>query len=175
MSEDAGYAVYAAYPRVNIGEHCLQQWVPGYKESVTSLYAASSSPSSGYDELVHSGITPMWTKALNISYVFFVLVMIVAGFMIMFRHKIGGQAMVTLGTVLPKVIISLILATFSFAIAGLIIDLGGVLTSLAAFIVQNNGEANPISGIGGIMKSVLGVNRCGSTVMELFNLLAWLI
>jgi hypothetical protein len=153
MSEDAGYAVYAAYPRINIGEHLAQEWVPGYKDSVTSLYAAST---SGYDELMNSGIAPMWTKALNISYVFFVLVMIGAGFMIMFRHKIGGQAMVTLGTVLPKVIISLILATFSFAIAGFIIDIGGIVTSLAAFVLDDSGDLNPISGIGGIMASVLG-------------------
>jgi hypothetical protein len=35
----------------------------------------------------------------------FVIVMIIAGFMIMVRNKIGGQTMVTLGNVLPNVLL----------------------------------------------------------------------
>jgi len=58
--------------------------------------------------------------------------------MIMFRSKIGGQTLVTLGNFLPGVITSLILITFSFAIAGLLIDLGGVVTSLIAGLYDGN-------------------------------------
>ena len=158
MAEDAGTTAYAIYPRVNVGEHLAQQWVPGYKDDVTSLYAANSASGhiSGYEELMNSGIVDLWTRTLNLSYIFFVLVMIVAGFMIMFRHKLGGQTMVTLGTVLPKVIISLILATFSFAIAGLIIDIGGIITGVAAYVIGGGDSLSSISGIRGIMASVLG-------------------
>ena len=157
MAEDAGTTAYAIYPKVNIGEHLAQQWVPGYKDEVTSLYAANSASGhiSGYEELMNSGIVDLWTKTLNISYIFFVLVMLVAGFMIMFRHKLGGQTMVTLGTILPKIIISLVLATFSFAIAGLIIDIGGITTGIAAYIL-GDGAQSSISGIFGIMSSALG-------------------
>jgi hypothetical protein len=42
--------------------------------------------------------------------------------MIMFRSKIGGQAAVTIQQALPKIVISLLLVTFSYAIAGLMID-----------------------------------------------------
>lgn len=156
MAEDAGNMAYASYPSVNVPSHLAQQWVPGYDEKVTSLYAQNSSSGhiSGYEELSNSGIIGLWNRVLNLSYVAFVIVMIIAGFMIMFRHKLGGQTMVTIGNILPGVITSLILATFSFAIAGLVIDLGGVVTGLVAFILGENTEIQSISGLWSIMGSV---------------------
>lgn len=166
MVEDAGDLVYASYPVVNIPQHLAQQWVPGYQENVTSLYAQNSSTGhdSGYQELMHSGIVSLWNRTLNLSYVAFVLIMIIAGFMIMFRHKLGGQTMVTIGNVLPGVITALILATFSFAIAGLIIDLGGVATGLVAFILGEGAEIKSISTLGGLMSTVLS-GGVGTTAM----------
>lgn len=156
MTEDASTALYASYPIVDIPEHLAQQWVPGYNESITALYAENSVSGhpSGYDELKSSGIIPLWTRVLNLAYIFFVVVMIVAGFMIMFRHKLQGQTIVTLGSVLPKVIISLIVATFSFAIAGLIIDFGGILIGLVMYILDLS-DAKSISGLGPLMGNIL--------------------
>ena len=153
MVDDASTALYASYPLVNIPDHLAQQWVPGYKDSTTALYAQDG-PWSGYSELEAAGIQSFWTKVLNISYIFFVIVMIIAGFMIMFRHKIGGQAMVTLGNVLPNIIIALVVATFSFAIAGLIIDFGGLIIGLIVNIFNLSDSAIPISGFGGIFSNV---------------------
>jgi len=154
LMDDAGNAAYAMYPTINVPDHLARMWVPGYEERTVGIYAADSHP-SGYEELTKSGIVPLWTQVLNLSYIFFVLVMLVAGFMIMFRHKIGGQAMVTLGTVLPKVIIALILATFSFAIAGFIIDIGGVISGMAAYVLNLGDEIVPIAYWGDLMKAVL--------------------
>jgi len=156
MADGVATTVYANYPMVDIPGHLAQQWVPGYKDSTTALYAQNIDPSditNGYTELSASGITPLWTRTLNIAYVFFVIVMIIGGFMIMFRHKLGGQTMVTLGNVLPKVIVSLIVATFSFAIAGIIIDFGGLLVSIIVNVLGIT-DANPISSLGPIMGSV---------------------
>lgn len=156
MVEDAGTAVYANYPVVNIPEHLAQQWVPGYDESVNSLYAANSASGhpSGYSELQKAGISNLWRISLNISYVFFVIIMIIAGFMIMFRQKIGGQMMVTLGSVLPRVIVSLIIATFSFAIAGFIVDLGGVVSGLVSVVLGLGEDMNSINSLGQLMGSI---------------------
>lgn len=156
MAEDAGTAVYANYPLINIPDHLAQQWVPGYKEGVTSLYAANSASGHpiGYKELQDSGISSLWRMSLNISYVFFVIIMIIAGFMIMFRHKLGGQTMVTLGSVLPRVIVSLIIATFSFAIAGFIIDLGGVVAGIVSVVLGLGDKMYSISSMGQLMQSV---------------------
>jgi len=52
----------------------------------------------------------------------------------MFRNKIGGQVMVTLGNSIPRLVVSLILVTFSFAIIGIIIDIGGILRTVIANI-----------------------------------------
>jgi hypothetical protein len=152
MVDDASTTAYAIYPVINVPEHLAQQWVPGYRESSVSTFAADS----GYEALNNSGISAFWTKSLNLSYVFFIVVMVIAGFMIMFRHKLGGQAMVTLGTILPQVIICLLLATFSFAIAGLIIDLAGVINSLIAYMLFGNGKVSPIFGIGELINGALG-------------------
>ena len=153
MVDDASTALYASYPLVNIPSHLAQQWVPGYKDSTTALYAQEGSW-SGYSELEAAGIQSLWTRVLNLSYLFFVIVMIIAGFMIMFRHKIGGQAMVTLGNVLPNVIIALVVATFSFAIAGLIIDFGGLMIGLIVDIFNLSDTATSIAGFGKIFSNV---------------------
>ena len=153
MIDDASMAVYASYPLVNVPDHLAQQWVPGYKDSTTALYAEDGTW-SGYSELKAAGIQPLWTDVLNLAYLFFVIVMIIAGFMIMFRHKIGGQAMVTLGNVLPNVIIALVVATFSFAIAGLIIDFGGLIIGLIVSVFDLSDTATSIAGFGKLFSNV---------------------
>lgn len=65
----------------------------------------------------------LWKIFRNLAYVFFVIILIVLGFMIMLRKKIGGQAAVTAQQAIPSVVISLIFVTFSYAIAGLLIDM----------------------------------------------------
>jgi len=168
MTEDASNFAYASYPIISIPQHLAQNWVPGYEESVTSLYAQNSSSGheSGYSELMHSGIVSLWNRTLNLSYVAFVIIMIISGFMIMYRHKLGGQTMVTIGNVLPGVVTALILATFSFAIAGLVIDMGGILTGLAAFILGEGAEINSISGLWGLMGAVFNGGVSTTTVVS---------
>lgn len=72
-----------------------------------------------------SALTPIlgaWKVFRNIAYLFFIVVVLVIGFMIMFRQKISGQTVVTAQQALPNIVISLIFVTFSYAIAGLLID-----------------------------------------------------
>jgi hypothetical protein len=74
--------------------------------------------------------------------------------------------MVTIGNVLPGVIVALILATFSFAIAGLIIDLGGIVTGLVAFILGDGTEISSISGLGKLMGSVFSGNVSTASIIS---------
>lgn len=72
-----------------------------------------------------SSLTPIldtWKIFRNIAYLFFVLIFLFIGFLIMFRRKVG-QTAVTAQQALPKIIIALIAVTFSYAIAGFLIDL----------------------------------------------------
>jgi len=145
---------YTNQPNVNLVAHLGNEWVPGYKEGTTGLYAAEKQ--SGYDELMDSGISNIWAKFRDLAYLFFVVVMIVIGFMIMFRSKLGGQTLVSLGNTIPNVIVGLILVTFSFAIAGLVIDIGGLITNFLASLFK--GDLVSIENVGNLMKSVFGNN-----------------
>lgn len=86
-------------------------------------------------------VLDLWKMFRNVAYVFFVVIFIVIGFMIMFRQKIGGQGAVTAQQAIPSVIISLILVTFSYAIAGFMIDLMYVIMFLIIGIFSNTFSA----------------------------------
>ncbi|MFA7678096.1 MAG: hypothetical protein WCY00_01105 [Candidatus Dojkabacteria bacterium] len=146
-------AMFNSQPNIDVMAHLADEWVPGHKESKT-VYA------SGFNDLQTSGIQPLWNFMRNIAYLGFVVIMIVIGFMIMFRHKIGGQMMVTVGNTLPRVVISLVLVTFSFAIMGLILDISGVLMRLAVSVLGDQTIHNPFA----LLMGTLGIKAQLGTV-----------
>lgn len=78
----------------------------------------------GYIGLNAGGaVSMLWTASRNMAYLIIVILLVASGFLIMFRVKINPQTVVSLQTMIPKLIITLTLVTFSFAIAGLVIDL----------------------------------------------------
>ncbi len=84
-------------------------------------------------------IQKIWRVCRDIMYGFFVIIIIVFAFMIMFRVKLNPQTVVSVQSSIPKIIISLILVTFSYAIAGLLIDLMYVVIGLVALIFTTFG------------------------------------
>jgi hypothetical protein len=100
-----------------------------------------------------AGLNPIlniWKAFRNIAYFAFIIIFVVIGFMIMLRKKISSNAVVTIQEALPKIIVTLLLITFSYAIAGLVIDimylsifvLTGVLQ--AGGLIRNANEANNV-------------------------------
>jgi len=75
----------------------------------------------GFDAL--QPVQKLWTAMRNIAYVGFVFVFLVIGFMVMFRAHISPQAVATVQDSIPRLVIALALVTFSYAIAGFMIDL----------------------------------------------------
>ncbi len=151
-------------PYVDIPEHLAQEWIPNYDQSSAGIYAQDS----GYDQLMGSGIVDLWRLARNIAYMFFVVVFIIAGFMIMFRHKLGGQTMVTVYNTLPSIVVGLILVTFSFAIVGFIIDIGALFIRVVDGVLAVDGTVDPTSPIG-IWKAYSG-NIIGYSVTRMLTL-----
>lgn len=93
-------------------------------------------------------IRPIWTAFRNISYVFFVLILVFMGFAIMFRVKLDPQTVITIQSALPKIVVALILITFSYAIVGLMIDFMYVFMGLISEIfIGSNGVMRTIEGI----------------------------
>lgn len=75
----------------------------------------------GFDGL--KPLMGLWTIMRNIVYLLFIAVFIVIGLAIMLRVKIDPRTVMTIENQIPKIIIALILVTFSFAIAGFLVDL----------------------------------------------------
>jgi len=96
-------------------------------------------------------IIPIWRNFRNLAYFIFILAFIYYGFMIMFRMKINPQTVMNIQLALPKLIITLLLITFSYAIAGLLIDtfyvlVGFIFSALTASSFLGSLSASGISG-----------------------------
>ena len=77
-----------------------------------------------------SGYASIWSLFRNITYLVLVFFIVAVGFLVMFRFKINPQTVVTIENTLPRIVIALIMITFSFAIAGLLIDLMYVIIAI---------------------------------------------
>jgi hypothetical protein len=69
------------------------------------------------------GVMDIWKAFRNLTYLFFVIVFVLIGFMIMLRAKINAQTVISIESAIPNLILTLILITFSYALASLMIDL----------------------------------------------------
>ncbi len=75
-------------------------------------------------------ILVVWKAVRDIAYGIMAIVMLVIGFMIITKKKIGAQVAVTAQLAIPKIITALILITFSYPI--------GALGVSAAYVMQGN-------------------------------------
>lgn len=141
------------------GKHSL--WIPGglvgsATNTIASLY---NPPASGIEYLAQmkdsflgkpayaqnggvgfqglQPILPIWKAFRNIVYILSSFIFIIIGIMIMLRVKVSPQAVISLQNAIPQLITALILVTFSYAIAGLIIDFMYVIQSLVIAIIFN--------------------------------------
>jgi hypothetical protein len=111
----------------------------------------------GFQGLDSGGaIRALWTATRNMSYLLIVVLLVAAGFLIMFKVKINPQMAVSLQVMIPKLITTLILVTFSFAIAGLIIDLIYVIIIGFVGLLLFGGIADPVQYTSGIPFLVSG-------------------
>ncbi len=69
----------------------------------------------------------IWEKSRNIAYAMMSVIMLVIGILIITRKKINPQTVVSVQTALPRIVISLILITFSYPIGAILISIGYAL------------------------------------------------
>ncbi|QLG69915.1 MAG: hypothetical protein CH104c_0684 [Candidatus Woesebacteria bacterium] len=86
-----------------------------------------------------AAVQRLWQATRNISYGLLIIIIIAFALMIMFRVKISPQAVITVQSALPKVVIGLVLITFSYAIAGFLIDLMYVVIGITSSIIKASG------------------------------------
>ena len=68
-------------------------------------------------------ILEVWKTFRDATYLIFVLIFIILGFMIMFRRKIDPQTVIGIQQAIPRIVVTLLLITFSYAIVGFMVDL----------------------------------------------------
>lgn len=88
---------------------------------------------SGFNAL--RPILRLWRGFRDFIYLFFVIIFAATGIAIMFRMRLSPQVTITIQSALPRLVIGLVLVTFSYAISGLMIDFMYVLISLGALVL----------------------------------------
>lgn len=109
-------------------------------------YAANPAPAGG---MGFTGLLPLiglWSAFRNIVYLFFVIIFVLVGIAIMLRVQIDPRTVMTLENQLPKIVIGLILVTFSYAIAGVLVDAMWLVTFLVVNVVAGTDVQSANSG-----------------------------
>lgn len=103
--------------------------------------AQAQDPTAGYGYNALSPVKLIWEQSRNAAYALFALISVAFAFMIMFRVKISPQAVISVQSALPKLILTVILVTFSYAIAGLVVDLMYLVIGVLSLIFNPFGQA----------------------------------
>jgi len=121
----------------------------GQKPAQTATYIADLGKQAGIYNPVYADdgtgftalqpILKIWKAFRNMAYLMFVFVFVIIGFMIMFRSKINQQTVISIQLALPQIITTLLLITFSYAIAAFMIDLIYFLIYLIVAVFQTFG------------------------------------
>lgn len=102
------------------------------------IQPAAAQSFNGFESL--EPLAPMWISIRNVAYLIFVVIFIIIGLGIMLRIKIDPRTVMTLQNQIPRIIISILLVTFSYAIVGLMIDLMWLATYTGINVLT---ESNP--------------------------------
>ncbi|MBI2613961.1 MAG: hypothetical protein HYW62_04255 [Candidatus Levybacteria bacterium] len=126
---------------------------------------AQSAGGTGFQSL--TPLIGIWSAFRNIVYLFLVIIFVVIGLAIMLRVKIDPRTVMSIQNQIPKIIIGILVVTFSFAIAGFLIDLMWVFIYLIYGIFSgipgvnlNNLNPTTMQGV-----SPLGVQGFGSIAL----------
>ena len=99
---------------------------------------------SGYGFCGLQPILKLWETVRNVAYVLLTLAFIFIGVGIMLRIKIDPRTVMTLQNQIPKVIISIILITLSYAISAMFVDLMWVTTYAGTYLLTANKDNDPV-------------------------------
>lgn len=109
---------------------------------ITKKAHAAEDPCTNFSRgLGFCGLLPvqgLWIAMRDIVYLILILVFLVIGLGIMLRIHIDPRTVMTIQNQIPKIIIGIVLVTFSFAIAGLLIDVMFVATYLFASVITGS-------------------------------------
>lgn len=88
----------------------------------------------GFDAL--RPIREVWRAFRNFAYILLTVAFVGMGLAVMFRVKLSPQTVITIQSAIPRAISALLLITFSYAIAGLLVDFMYVLIGLFVVVLS---------------------------------------
>lgn len=119
-----------------------------------NLVPTANAANEGYGFGALGPVADLWRISRNFAFAIFSIAIIVFSFMIMFRVKINPQTVITIQSALPKIAIAMILVTFSYAIAGFMIDLMYIITGLISLLLNYAGS--PTENLGQMFRFLTG-------------------
>ena len=103
----------------------------------------------GFNKFI--GFIEVWKTFRDVAYAILAIVFVLVGLAIMFRLKINPQTVISIQNAIPRLIIVLILITFSYAIAGFLVDLMFVFSGLSVAIINPTGIFDRAAAGGGFL------------------------
>lgn len=148
----------------------------GYTKSlINKLSPVSVVNAQGYGYEGISWVQKYWKGFRDMSYTLLILVVIVFAFMIIFRVKLSPQTVISVQSALPKVVVAMILITFSYAIAGFAIDLMYVVAGIFAFLLKSAGFATNINAAFGAISGTGAGYAIAGGFWVFFEMLAYTV
>ncbi len=111
-------------------------WVQNTLQNAGFVPEAYAAQGIGFSSL--RPLLSVWMLFRDISIALIVIAILLLGFMIIFRLKINPQTVVTMQNSVPRIFATLLLITFSFAIAGFMIDVMYVVSGVVVGILGSH-------------------------------------
>jgi len=127
---------YAGYLAANFGI-VKPTYAAGNQNCNTSQF--------GYGFCGLSPILTLWTDIRDLAYALLTILFIAIGIGVMLRFRVDPRTVMTLQNQIPRVIIAIVLITFSFAIAGAMIDLMWTVTYAGVNFISNSAPNSKIA------------------------------
>ena len=90
-------------------------------------------PGLGYTVL--RPVSTLWQWSRNLSYFFFIIILVILSFLILFRQSLGGQTLVTITNSIPSLIWAIALVSLSYPITGFFVDVITIGTNFAQSVM----------------------------------------
>lgn len=161
-----------SFPPIHVGDYIKSELA----DNLLARPAVAAPSTRGTMAL--SPVKDVWDRMRNIAYGLFVIVMVVTGVMIILQKEISPRVVITFTSALPKILMGLVLITFSFPLIALFIDVGAVFgTQLVLRVVGDlflelehrfrEGVANTFSAIPAILIGYFATGLTGLQILEL--------
>ncbi len=115
----------------------------GESLGIKSAYAQNV---TGSGANVIAPVKTLWQIMRNFAYLMYIILFLVVGVMMIFRQKMNAQTVISIQTALPGLVIGLILITFSYLIAALLVDLAFLLIPVVGVIFDQASPTNLFKG-----------------------------